>query len=180
MAAIPIPNSTQYLHSAKVVRSNHEQGPSLSMDELYSSYRDFIYRVALRVTHNAYDAEDIVQNVFLRMLRNRTGPEEGRSAGGYFRRSATNASIDLIRTRTQRAEAELEAHYPAPEQTALEQRYVSQVLDQLPGENSALFQLYYQDGYVYEELADRFNMKVGTVKSRLHRIRAALQDAVAS
>jgi RNA polymerase sigma-70 factor (ECF subfamily) len=176
MAAIPIPTSAQCLHSAKVVRSNHP--PSPSIDDLYTSYRDFIYRVALRVTHNAYDAEDIVQNVFLRMLRNRTGPEEGRSAGGYFRRSATNASIDLIRTRTQRAESELEPRYLAPEQTVLGQRYVKQVLDQLPHENSELFQLYYQDGYEYGELACRLDMRVGTVKSRLHRIRAALQEAI--
>jgi RNA polymerase sigma-70 factor (ECF subfamily) len=176
MAAIPIPHTAQYLHAAKVVQGNHSQVPPI--DELYSRYRDFIYRVALRVTHNAYDAEDIVQNVFLRMLRNRTGPEVGRSAAGYLRRSATNASIDLIRMRTQRAEAELAPYHPAPEPAVAEQRYVQQVLEQLPPENCVLFELHYRDGYVYEELAAHLDIRVGTVKSRLHRIRGALREAL--
>ncbi len=174
MAAIPIPHSAQYLQDGNVVTDNH------NLDQLYATHRDFIFRVALSITRNAHDAEDIVQNVFLRMLRNRRGPEEGRPATGYFRRSATNAAIDLIRSRTQRAEEELESYYPAPEQTVAEQRYVGQVLHQLSLENAMLFQLQYRDGYEYSELAERLEIPVGTVKSRMHRIRAALQEALQS
>ncbi|MGA8870223.1 MAG: RNA polymerase sigma factor, partial [Candidatus Acidiferrales bacterium] len=53
--------------------------------------------------------------------------------------------------------------------------HVRQVLGKLPPKNAELFELHYRGGYSYEELAERFGIQVGAVKSRLFRIRAALQ-----
>jgi RNA polymerase sigma-70 factor (ECF subfamily) len=158
------------LHTAIIETDNY------SVAELYARHRDFIYHVALRVLHNADDAEDVVQNVFLRMMRNEQGPDVGRSAVGYLRRAAKNAAIDIIRKRTQRAETELPAYHPAPEETFVERRHVRQVIEKLPARNAELLEMHYQGGYMYDELAARFGMQVGTVKSRLHRIRAVLQE----
>jgi RNA polymerase sigma-70 factor (ECF subfamily) len=175
MAAIPSSHSIQYLRSESIVFSNH---PEMTTDgwieALYANHRDFIFRVALRVTRNADDAEDVVQNVFLRMIKNDTRPDVGRCAVSYFKRAAVNTAIDLIRKRTQRAETELLPYFPAADQTLVEQRHVQQVLDQLPPKYAALFEQHCR-GYLYQELAERFGMQVGTVKSRLHRIRAVLQ-----
>ncbi len=176
MAALPLPRPVRYLLEASIAYSNYnEPEVNASLEELYASHRAVVYRAALRVTHNADDAEDVVQNVFLRMIRHAKRPDMGRCATAYLRRAATNAAIDLIRKRTQRAETDLPLHHPAAEQTFVEQRHVRQVLDRLPPRNAKLFELHYQGGYVYEELAECFGIKVGTVRSRLHRIRAALQ-----
>jgi RNA polymerase sigma-70 factor (ECF subfamily) len=159
-----------YLHTAIIEVNNYP------VAELYTEHRDFIFHVALQVLRNADDAEDVVQNVFLRMMRNDQGPDEGRSAVGYLRRAAKNAAIDIIRKRTQRAEMELQEYYPAPAETFVERRHVRQVIEKLPSKNAELFEMHYQGGYMYEELAASFGMQVGTVKSRLHRIRAVLQE----
>jgi DNA-directed RNA polymerase specialized sigma24 family protein len=48
-------------------------------------------------------------------------------------------------------------------------------VQQLPPRNAKLFEMHYRDGYLCDELANRFEMHTGTVKSRLHRIRVTLQ-----
>ena len=177
MATTPMSHAVQYLHEAIIVTDKYQQGESasISMEELYANHRDFIYRVALRILRNANDAEDVVQNVFLRMMRNGAPPDMELYAAAYLRRAATNAAIDLIRRRAQRAETDLPAHHPAAKQTVVERHHVRQVLGKLPPKNAELFELHYRGGYSYEELAERFGIQVGAVKSRLFRIRAALQ-----
>jgi len=180
MAALPNPHPVQYLHAENIVFSNHlEATTDRWIEALYAKHRDFLFRVAMRVTRNAGDAEDVVQNVFLRMMRNDTRPDVGRCVVAYLKRAAVNTAIDLIRKRTQRAETELPPHFPAAEQTFVERRHVRQVLDKLPPKNATLFELHYR-GYLYQELAEHFGMQVGTVKSRLHRIRAGLQKELES
>jgi RNA polymerase sigma-70 factor, ECF subfamily len=175
MASLPNPHPLQYLCVENVVASNHLGVTSDNwIETLYSNHRDFIFRVALRVTRNIGDAEDVVQNVFLRMMRNDTGPEVGSSPVAYLRRAAVHTAIDLIRKRAQRAETGLPLHLPAAEQKLAEQGHVRQALDKLPPKHAALFEMHCR-GYLYLELAERFGMQVGTVKSRLHRIRAVLQ-----
>jgi RNA polymerase sigma-70 factor (ECF subfamily) len=177
MATLSIPHPTKYLHESTIFPGNYPE-PEVqdSLEQLYAEHRDFIYRVALRVTHNAGDAEDVVQNVFLRMMRTDKRPDVGRCATAYFRRAATNTAIDLIRQRATRAETTLPPFHPAAQQTLLEHRHVRQVLGKLAPKDATLFELHYSNGYLYRELAERFGLQVGTVKSRLHRIRAELQD----
>lgn len=180
MASLPDPHSVQYLRGKSVAHSNHLGVTTESwIETLYANHRDFIFRVALSVTRNADDAEDVVQNVFLRMIRNDTGPAVGSCPVAYLRRATIHSAIDLIRKRTQRAETDLPPDFPdaqqkAAEQKLAQQRHVRQVLDKLPPKYATLFEMHCR-GYLYLELAERFGMQVGTVKSRLHRIRAVLQ-----
>jgi RNA polymerase sigma-70 factor, ECF subfamily len=179
MATAPIActHRATYLQKAIIVpnKYSHRDTGHPCIEELYARHRDFIYRVAMRILRNATDAEDVIQNVFLRMMRNGAPPDVGQYATAYLRRAATNAAIDLIRRRTQRAETDLPSHHPAAKQTVVERHHVRQMLDKLPPKNAELFELHYRGGYSYEELAERFGIQVGAVKSRLFRIRAALQ-----
>jgi RNA polymerase sigma-70 factor, ECF subfamily len=181
MATLPNPHPLQYLRRESVATSNHlDATTDRWIETLYANRRDFIFRVALRVTRNAGDAEDVVQNVFLRMIRNDSGPAIGSCPVAYLRRAALHTAIDLIRKRAQRAETDLPPDFPdaqqkAAEQKFAEQRHVRQALDKLPPKHAALFEMHCR-GYLYLELAERFGMQVGTVKSRLHRIRAVLQE----
>lgn len=162
----------QYLQSATVANGNYCKDVLTS---LYAAYRDMVFRAALRITRNPADAEDVVQTVFLRMLRNETQPDLERSPAAYLRRAAANASIDLIRQRAQRAETTIPEHHPAADEGWLERRRVRQAIEKLPAPSANLLVLHYQHGYPCAELAHRFGVEQGTVKSRLHRIRAALR-----
>lgn len=73
-------------------------GPN-DFKELYDRHSRMILRTAWRITGRAEDAEDVLQQVFLRLLRGRSRNHPGKITGGYLRRAALNASLDLVRAR---------------------------------------------------------------------------------
>jgi RNA polymerase sigma-70 factor (ECF subfamily) len=154
---------------------------STDFQDLYQKFSTTVYRAALRVTGNPADAEDVMQTVFLRVLHN---PGEGLDAAQaperYLRRAATNASIDVLRKRTTRAEAPLDSgpERAGPGSTALLKERVRRALAELPPQDAELFTLRNLEGLSYLELADHLGIERGTVASRLHRIRETLRDII--
>jgi RNA polymerase sigma-70 factor (ECF subfamily) len=158
--------------------------PTLGFQELYERHSKAVYLTALRVTGNSADAEDVLQTVFLRVFDGRLALDAAWSPGGYLRRAAANAAIDVLRRRRSRRETEIDegrAQRPgaAAPPASSESRFLlrerlREALSQLPPENAELFVLCYLEGYSYDELADMLQMERGTVGSRLHRIRATL------
>ena len=149
-------------------------------DEFYSQYAATVYRTARRITGNPADAEDVLQTVFLRVLSKRGLTLEIQSAEAYFRRAATNASIDVLRRRMTKAETPLDglAMQPAQESTPLLKERLRRAIAQLDTEDAQLFLLRHLEGLSTEELALPFGIEKGTVGSRLHRIRQALQRVI--
>ena len=76
--------------------------PVPGFDELYERYPEAVYRTALRVTGNSADAEDVLQNVFLRLFNNRLVVDAHGAPGAYLRRAATNTAVDLLRHKAAR------------------------------------------------------------------------------
>jgi RNA polymerase sigma-70 factor (ECF subfamily) len=73
--------------------------PPADLDLVFREHHSTVFRAAYRVTGNAGDAEDVLQTVFMRLLRR---PPEAEAVGnmeGYLRRAAVNAALDLIRSR---------------------------------------------------------------------------------
>jgi RNA polymerase sigma-70 factor, ECF subfamily len=143
--------------------------------DLYQKHWQTVFALAYRVTGNAADAEDAMQSVFVRLLSNRTMLDGARSPEGYLRRSAVNASIDILRQRRVRGETELGEHGAGPGLNIDKER-VRRAMAKLEPESAELFVLCYLEGYTYEELADMFQTERGTIASRLFRIRAELRD----
>src|SRR5512144_113470 len=86
-------------------------GPT-PLEAAFEAHHAAVFRAAYRVTGNATDAEDVLQTVFLRLLRRPTEAEAVESMGGYLRRAAVNAALDLMRSR-QNAAVPLENLPPA-------------------------------------------------------------------
>ena len=101
--------------------------PPPGFNDLYQRYSETVYRAALRVTGNAADAEDVLQTVFLRMLNNTVTLDPAWMPEPYFRRAATNASIDLLRRKNWLAEIEIDESrdYGAREDTSLLKKQAS-------------------------------------------------------
>ena len=148
--------------------------------DLYHQYSDVVYLTAFRVTGNSADAEDVLQTVFLRILKQEDRFEVSSSSEAYFRRAATNASIDVLRRRTWRAETPLDGVIPqlASESTALLKERLRQALSRLDPEDAELFVLKYLEGFSGEELAQQFGIERATVGSRLFRIRQTLREVI--
>lgn len=156
------------------------QGTSVTDDfhEFYQLYSEPVYRTALRVTGNQVDAEDVLQNVFLRFLKRRVTLDPNRSPKAYMRRVATNASIDLLRRKAAKPETELEEGRDrnTPRGSPFLKEMLRSALAKLPPQDAELFVLCYLEGYSYEELAGQFEIERGTIASRLHRIKAVLKE----
>ncbi len=147
----------------------------------------FLYTVAYRLTGNHEDAQDLVQEVLLRVRRGLATYEPG-SMEGWLSRITTNAFLDDLRRRRRRpqdAMAELPEPREAPSgdpeailaRTSLPDD-VQEALRDLPEEYRAVIVLCDVLGYDYAEIARQLDVPIGTVRSRIHRGRAQLRKAL--
>src|SRR2546428_7916506 len=136
--------------------------PPPGFNDLYQRYSETVYRAALRVTGNAADAEDVLQTVFLRMLNNSVTLDPAWMPEPYFRRAATNASIDLLRRKNWLAETEMDESrdYGSRENTGLLKERLRPAVAKLPPADAELFFLRYLEGYTYDELTEQFSLEL--------------------
>jgi len=76
-----------------------QPAPSPDWDLVFREHHSTVFRAAYRVTGNSSDAEDVLQTVFMRLLRRSPDAETVGNMEGYLRRAAVNAALDLIRSR---------------------------------------------------------------------------------
>jgi RNA polymerase sigma-70 factor, ECF subfamily len=69
------------------------------VEDLFREHHELVYRTAYSILNNAADAEDVVQSLFLRLVRRLLPPEVRTNVRGYFYRAAVNQSLDIIRSR---------------------------------------------------------------------------------
>jgi RNA polymerase sigma-70 factor (ECF subfamily) len=156
--------------------------------ELVEDHSERVYRLALRLTGNRYDAEDLTQEVFVRVFRSLHTYSPGTFAG-WLHRITTNLFLDQAR-RKQRIRfdalsderaAKLASATGAPEATYADRTFdadVESALASLPPEFRAAVVLCAIEGLSYEEIAATLGVKLGTVRSRIHRGRSHLRKAL--
>ena len=162
-------------------------GPVPTWEEVARDHGRFLYTVAYRLTGDHADAQDLVQEVLLRVRRGLETYRPG-SLEGWLSRITTNAFLDEVRRRRRRPTD------PLPDdpdrvlrgdddvetvlaQTALPDD-LQQALRSLPEDYRAAVVLCDVVGLPYEEIADQLGIPVGTVRSRIHRGRAALRKVL--
>ena len=147
-----------------------------------------VYRLAYRLTGNCHDAEDLTQEVFVRVFRSLPSYTPG-TFEGWLHRITTNLFLDITRRKQrirfeglgEETAAKLKGTEPTPPQ-AFDERHldhdVAAALADLPPEYRAAVVLCDIEGLTYEEIADVLSVKLGTVRSRIHRGRAQLRAAL--
>ena len=156
-------------------------------EEVARDYGRFLYTVAYRLTGNEDDASDLVQEVLLRVRRGLQTYRPG-SMEGWLSRIATNAFLDDVRRRQRRR---LEALPDDPDRVvppaaaadvaSEAERLPSEVqaaIDKLPPEYKAAVVLCDVVGLSYQEISESLDIPVGTVRSRIHRGRSLLREAL--
>ncbi|TMQ79547.1 RNA polymerase sigma factor SigE, partial [Actinomadura soli] len=157
-------------------------------EEIVSEHSTRVFRLAYRLTGNRHDAEDLTQDVFIRVFRSLSSYTPG-TFEGWLHRITTNLFLDRAR-RKQRirfdalgddAAERLQGREPSPAQ-AYDERHldadIQRALDDLVPEYRAAVVLCDIEGLSYEEIAATLNVKLGTVRSRIHRGRAQLREAL--
>ena len=156
-----------------------------SWDEVVRTHSARVYRLAYRLTGNQHDAEDLTQEVFVRVFRSLSSYTPG-TFEGWLHRITTNLFLDQAR-RKQRirfdglpddAGDRLPGRDPGPERAWEHNNLdhdVQAALDALPPDFRAAVVLCDIEGLSYEEIAATLDVKLGTVRSRIHRGRALLR-----
>jgi RNA polymerase sigma factor (sigma-70 family) len=153
-------------------------------------HADRVYRLAYRLSGNRADAEDLTQETFVRVFRSLADYTPG-TFEGWLHRITTNLFLDMVRRR-QRIRFEYLAddaaeRLPAGRTGEPEHAFgqnnmdpeVEQALAALPPDFRAAVVLCDIEGLSYEEIAATLDVKVGTVRSRIHRGRVLLRSALA-
>jgi RNA polymerase sigma factor (sigma-70 family) len=157
-------------------------------DEVVRTHSARVYRLAYRLTGNPYDAEDLTQDVFVRVFRSLSSYTPG-TFEGWLHRITTNLFLDQVR-RKQRirfdglgedADDRLAGREPSPAQVYDDQHFdpdIQKALDELTPDFRAAVVLCDIEGLSYEEIAATLGIKLGTVRSRIHRGRSQLRAAL--
>jgi RNA polymerase sigma-70 factor (ECF subfamily) len=159
-----------------------------SWDAIVREHADRVYRLAYRLTGNQHDAEDLTQETFIRVFRSLASYKPG-TFEGWLHRITTNLFLDMVRRRQRiRFDAlpedteRLPGTAPSPEQVYSDTHLDPQVqaaLDALSPEFRVAVVLCDIEGLTYEEIAATLGIKLGTVRSRIHRGRVQLREALA-
>jgi RNA polymerase sigma-70 factor (ECF subfamily) len=147
-----------------------------------------VYRLAYRLTGNQHDAEDLTQEVFVRVFRSLSNYTPG-TFEGWLHRITTNLFLDMMRRRQRirfdplgdEAADRLEGREPTPAQAYDDRNLdadIQSALAALPPDYRAAVVLCDIEGLSYEEIAATLGVKLGTVRSRIHRGRAQLRAAL--
>lgn len=158
-------------------------------EQVVQEHSGRVYRLAYRLTGNVHDAEDLTQEVFVRVFRSLSTYTPG-TFEGWLHRITTNLFLDQVRRKkrirfdalSEDASARLPGREPDPsrayDDTHLDDD-VQSALDALPPDFRAAVVLCDIEGLSYEEIAATLGIKLGTVRSRIHRGRSQLREALA-
>ncbi len=159
-----------------------------SWDEVVRTHSARVYRLAYRLTGNPHDAEDLTQEVFVRVFRSLANYTPG-TFEGWLHRITTNLFLDQVRRKARiRFDAlpddaeRLPSNDRGPAQVYDETHFdhdVQAALDALPPDFRAAVVLCDLEGLSYEEIAATLGVKIGTIRSRIHRGRSQLRAALA-
>ena len=160
------------------------EGNSAAFDTLFARHSDAIYAMLLKFTGNSDDVDDLIQEAFMKAYLKIGLYDPKYDFGAWIYTIARNTFVDFSRSRKSNAlnpqnlspeiDNTAQSSSPTPEdyiinaqQRAQIERYISMV----PEDYRQLFELRFLDEYSYEEIAEKLDMKLGTVKTRIFRVR---------
>jgi len=150
-------------------------------EELFREHSQMLYRTAYSLLDNAADAEDVLQTLFLRLLRNGLPSGSQKNVRGYLYRAAVNLSLDTIRSRKRHEHTDDADRVEAPSETvdsdSLEEthRRLADALVELNPEAAQILVLKYVHSYKDADIAKVLGTSRGAIAMRLLRSRSRLK-----
>lgn len=177
----------------RACRDPNDDAFEAAFEALYQRYSDRVYSIAYRITGNAVDALDAVQESFCLLFRKISAFRSDALFSTWLFRLVVNCSIDVVRSRAARARPigtgdpvepdGLIGREADPASSASQTelcRLVQLALNKLSPKLRAALALRYLEGMSYDELAAALEVSMGTVKSRLARAHVALEAVLRS
>jgi RNA polymerase sigma-70 factor (ECF subfamily) len=151
--------------------------------ELYERYSSRMFGVCLRYAGNTEEAEDILQEGFVKVFRKIDSFRSEGSFEGWIRRIFVNTAIEHFRRKTylqpitEKEENTVEGKYLSVLDDLAEKDIINLVQQLSPGYRT-VFNMYVVEGYTHKQIADALGISEGTSKSQLSRAKIILQDMV--
>lgn len=174
---------------AAVTHSDPLPPPSGNLERIFQAHHGQVFGTAYRMTGSAQDAEDVLQTVFLRLLRRQDELDLSPSPTSYLHRAAVNASLDLLRSRSRSRTVDLddfeipESPHRGPER-AQEDREMRGILRQallaLTPKSAEIFSMRFLEDLTNREIAQTLGMTQTAVGVALHRARNQVKKEIRS
>lgn len=158
-------------------------GDRRMQEELYRRFSPRMYAVCLRYAGNAEEAEDILQEGFIKVFKKLDSFRGDGSFEGWIRRIFVNTAIEHFRRKrylmpvTEKEENTIEGKYTSVLDELSAKDIMALIRELSPGYRT-VFNMYVVEGYTHKEIADILGISEGTSKSQLSRAKVILQDMV--
>lgn len=166
------------------------EGNSRAFEPLFMRHKDTIYAMLVKRATNSDDVEDLLQEAFMKAFVNINRYNPNYDFGAWICTIAKNTFVDFNRSRRNKAlnpennlplegrcTTNAQAVSPTPEESIINAQQRAQIeryIATLPEDYRELFVLRFVEEYTYEEIAEALQMKLGTVKTRIFRVRAMM------
>lgn len=176
--------------------SRARSGDADAFRDLVQRHSRPVFRLAYRMTGNEHDADDVVQETFLRAYRQIDHFEERANFGTWVHRIAVNCSLDLLRARARHDNnrmttikddedgemtQEFESTDPQPDRLLLSaelKEHVIKALDRLSGNERTAFMLRHFEGMPVEEIGKTLGIQVNATKHTIFRAVRKLRESL--
>ena len=160
-----------------------------ALQEMFEKHYSLILDSAYRVTGSFADAEDVLQTVFMRLVKKTRLPEVGDDSRRYLKRAAVNAALDVIRKRKVDRKVPIDSfednfpgsNSPQPDRLYSESElrsWLRRALAKMNPRSAEVFALKHFEGYSNQEIAETLETSPGVVAVTLHRTRSRLQSEI--
>jgi RNA polymerase sigma-70 factor (family 1) len=164
------------------------QGDAIAFGQLFQAYKDKLYSFIYHLSGSATIAEDVLQDVFLKIWRDRSQLDGIDNFNAYLYKMAQNHAINVLRRQSREALLLNEVQRLAPEgvqgHELLSAKEVQAVLQQavnnLPPQQKKVYQLGREQGMKYEEIAYELNITVSTVRNHMVQALKAVREFIAT
>jgi RNA polymerase sigma-70 factor (ECF subfamily) len=157
------------------------KNPEQGFEAMFGKHRSLVYRTAFSITRSHQDAEDVLQNVFIKVLRRDDHATFARNLEGYLYRAAVNEARDIVRARTpiasdlESAEGSILAESIVDDER---RETLQEAIAKLKPDELSILLLRYQQGYSDAEIAEMLGCSRVKVAVTLYRIRSRLKALV--
>lgn len=151
----------------------------MKLELAYEKYADMLYRLALSHLKNPEDAEDTVQEVFVKYMHHISILSDEEHERAWLIRTTVNRCYDLLRYNSKRNHKDI---YEMAEEIAAEENEqhieIFQILEKLPVKYKTVIVLHYLEGFSVEEIARMLRISASAVKMRLSRGREQMKEVI--
>jgi len=155
-------------------------------DMLYARFSKMLFGTCLRYTRNSFDAEDVLQEGFIKIFKNINMYSQDKSFEGWIRRIMINTAITHYRKHLKHAyhddvteSHDLSADLGPDQNCEFSKEELMEAINKLPAGYKMVFNMYVVEGYKHKEIADALRIDINTSKSQLSRAKKYLQRELA-